>query len=145
MIVVRVRGRGDWPGTETLPVRSTKVTCSLPTAKGGPGEGLGTARDPALSAPFRPVPGHWNHVAYTFDDGAKQQVLYIDGIPVASGSANDPIAYAAQPLLLGCGMHNGALDSFLHGRIDDASIYNRALSGAEIASVYNAGPAGKHL
>jgi len=64
---------------------------------------------------------------------------------VASGSANSPIAYAAQPLLLGCDTQNGALNSFLHGRIDEASIYNRALSGAEIASVYNAGPAGKHL
>jgi len=56
-----------------------------------------------------------------------------------------PIAYDAQPLLLGCGTQNGARNSFLHGRLDDASIYNRALSGAEIASIFNAGPAGKRL
>lgn len=105
----------------------------------------GAARDFTLSAPFAPVQGRWYHLAYTFDTGANQQVLYIDSIPAASGSANSPIAYGAQPLLLGCAMHNGALVSFLHGHIDEASIYNRALSGAEIASVYNAGAAGKHL
>ena len=33
--------------------------------------------------------------------------------------------------------------NFLQGLIDEASIYNRALTPAEIASIYNAGPAGK--
>ena len=102
----------------------------------------GAANDGALSAPFSPVPGRWHHLAYTFDDGAKQQVLYVDGIQVASGSANTSIAYDAQPLLLGRGQR-GTPISFFHGRIDEAAIYNRALSGAEIASIFNAGAAGK--
>lgn len=105
----------------------------------------GAARDVALSAPFSPVRGRWHHLAYTFDDGAKQQVLYVDGIPVTRGSANGPIAYGAQPLLLGCGSTNGVRNSFLHGRIDEAAIYSRALSDAEIASIFNAGSAGKIL
>jgi hypothetical protein len=40
-------------------------------------------------------------------------------------------------------MKNGVRRSFLHGRIDEASVYNRALSGEEIASIFNAGAAGK--
>ncbi len=105
----------------------------------------GAAGDVGLGAPFSPVRGRWYLLAYTFDDGATQQVLYVDGIQVASGSAASPIFYGAQPLLLGRGQSGSGPNSFLHGRIDEASIYNRALSGAEIASVYNAGSAGKHL
>jgi hypothetical protein len=104
----------------------------------------GAVRGIALSAPFTPVAGRWHHLAYTFDDGAKQQVLYVDGIQLARGSAGNPIAYDAQPLLLGRGQAVGGTPrDFLHGRIDEASIYNRALSGAEIASIFNAGAAGK--
>lgn len=86
----------------------------------------GVAGGVLLSALFSPVRGRWHHLAYTytFDVGAEQQVLYVDGIPVASDSANSPIVYVAQPLLLGCGSTNGLLDSFLHGRIDEAAIYN---------------------
>jgi hypothetical protein len=51
----------------------------------------GAARDGALSAPFSPVPGLWHHLAYTRDDVAKQQVLYIDGIQVAGGLAGRPL------------------------------------------------------
>jgi hypothetical protein len=106
----------------------------------------GAARDSELSAPFSPVPGRWHHLAYTLDAGAKQQALYADGVLVASGSASSPIAYDAEPLLLGRGQSgSGAPISFLHGRIDEAAIYNRALNSAEIAAIFNAGAAGKHL
>ncbi len=100
---------------------------------------------PILSAPFAPVPGRWYHVGYTFDDSAKQQALYIDGAQVAVGAASKPVGYDAQPLLLGRDTENGAPNFFLQGRIDEAAIYNRALSQAEIASIFNAGPAGKRL
>src|SRR6185503_4541286 len=32
-----------------------------------------------LSTPFAPVSGQWYHVAFTFDDGTKQQALYLNG------------------------------------------------------------------
>ena len=72
----------------------------------------GAAHVNALSAPFSPKPGSWHHLAYTFDNDAKQQVLYIDGIQVASGRANSSIAYDDQPLLLGCKMQNGMINLF---------------------------------
>ena len=98
----------------------------------------------SLTAPFSPERESWHHLAYTFDKDTKQQALYIDGLQVAGGGANSSIVYEeGQPLLLGCKMQNGKLISFLHGRIDEASIYNRALKGEEIASIFNAGAAGK--
>jgi hypothetical protein len=107
--------------------------------------GDATARGPALSISFSPVPGRFYHLAYTFDDGAKRQTLYLDGSSVATGTVANSVGYDAQPLLLGRGRQNGTANFFLQGRIDEAAIYDRALSGAEIASIYSAGPAGKRL
>jgi hypothetical protein len=110
--------------------------------------GIGDAAA-AIGAPFSPEPGSWHHVAYTFDHDVKQQALYVNGIQVAIQSGvMRTIGYDAQPLLLGRGRGSGIPSFpslFLQGRIDEASIYNRALSGAEIAAIFDAGPAGKRL
>ena len=60
-------------------------------------------------------------------------------------AASRSIGYDGQPLLLGRGRQNGTANFFLQGRIDEAAVYNRVLSAAEIAAIYNAGAAGKHL
>jgi Concanavalin A-like lectin/glucanases superfamily/Putative Ig domain len=101
--------------------------------------------NPTLSAPFAPQTGRWYHIAYTFDTSTKQQALYIDGTQVAVGNTTQPIGYDNHPLLLGCEIQNGQPKHFLRGKIDEASIYNRTLTAGEIASIYNAGPAGKRL
>ena len=106
---------------------------------GGDTAGIG----PILSAPSSLAPGRWYHVAYTFDDGTKQQALYVNGNQVAIGAVIKSIGYDAQPLLLGRDTENGTPNFFLQGRIDEAAIYNRALSVWELGSIYNAGPAGK--
>jgi hypothetical protein len=98
-----------------------------------------------LSVPFSPVPGRWYHLAFTFDDATKRQALYINGRQVATGAASNSIGYDGQPLLLGRDTENGVPNFFLQGRIDEAAIYNRPLNAAEVASVYAAGAAGKHL
>jgi hypothetical protein len=43
--------------------------------------------------------------------------------------------YDTQPLLLGRDTENGVPRFFLKGRIDEATIYNRALNPMEIASI----------
>jgi hypothetical protein len=96
-----------------------------------------------LSIPFSPVFGNWYHFAYTFDDASKQQAIYLNGSQVASGVANKTIGYDTQPLLLGRDTEYGNPNYFFPGRIDEAALYNRALSAGEIASIYNAGLGGK--
>jgi hypothetical protein len=113
------------------------------TLHGGVGDA--TAPGSNLGSGVALIPGQWHHVAYTFDDAAKQQALYVDGIQVAAGTASKSIGYDAQPLLIGRDNENGVPNFFLQGRIDEASIYNRSLSPMEIASIYSAGPAGKRL
>jgi hypothetical protein len=105
----------------------------------GDAGGVGTQ----LNFPFTPVFGQWYHVAYTFDDTTFQQVLYLDGVTVASGLGNKRIGYDNQPVLLGADIDNGSRVFFLPGRLDEAAIYNRSLTAAEIAGLYNSGASGK--
>jgi hypothetical protein len=111
--------------------------------KGAVGDATGLG--PILSAAFVPAAGSWHHLAYTFDDAGKQHALYLDGLQAAAGPAPRSIGYDAQPLLLGRDTENGIPQFFLAGRIDEATLYNRPLSAVEIASIYNAGAAGKRL
>jgi hypothetical protein len=111
--------------------------------KGAVGDVAGMG--PELTTPFAPTPGRWHHLAYTFDDGTDRQTIYIDGAQAAAGPVTKSIGYDTQPLLLGRDTENGTPNFFFKGRIDEPAIYNRALREAEIASIYNAGPAGKRL
>jgi hypothetical protein len=101
-----------------------------------------TAAGPELLAPAALIAGTWYHVAYTADDSAGQQALYVNGIQVAIGAITAGPGYDTQPLFLGRDNEDGPT-YFLQGLIDEATLYNRALAPAEIASIYNAGPAGK--
>ena len=94
--------------------------------------GDATGLGPIINAAFLPAGGSWHHLAYTFDNAGKQQALYIDGIQVAAGQVPKSIGYDAQPLLLGRDTENGIPQFFLAGRIDEATIYSRPLSAAEI-------------
>jgi hypothetical protein len=107
------------------------------------GEVCNAAGCTQLSATTQLTAETWYHVAYTVDDSAKQQKLYVDGVQVASAATTVSAGYDIQPLLLGRDTENTRPNFFLQGLIDEASIYDRALTPAEIASIYNAGPAGK--
>jgi hypothetical protein len=98
---------------------------------------------PSLATAFTPVVGQWYHVAYTFDELTRQQVLYLNNTTVASGLTDRSVGYDNQPLLLGCDGENGSRDWFVQGRIDEAALYDRALTATEVASLYNASVAGK--
>jgi hypothetical protein len=98
---------------------------------------------PLLTYDFTPLPGVWHHVAYSFDSSAQSQTLYLDGSVVASGTANLQIGYDSHPVLIGVDFDHGSIVIPFDGRIDEVSIYNRALTGTEIAAIYNAGISGK--
>ncbi len=77
----------------------------------------------------------WHHVAFSFDDSGNRATLFLDGVAVAQTSTTDSINYTlgANSFI---GTHgNGAPGVDFTGRIDEARIYNRALSAAEIATL----------
>jgi hypothetical protein len=96
-----------------------------------------------LQYPFAPVPGHWYHIAYTFDGTTKQQILYVDNAVVAIGVGDRLPSYDGTALLIGGDMDGGGANYFHKGRIDEAAFYSRALTGPEISAIYTAGSAGK--
>jgi hypothetical protein len=88
--------------------------------------------------------GSWHHVAYTYDYTYSLQTLYVDGKRVGSQSAIGPIAYDSHPFQIGADIEIGVEDFFMDGSLDEVSLYNRALSTAEIQAIYNAGSEGKY-
>jgi uncharacterized repeat protein (TIGR01451 family) len=101
----------------------------------------------AYSAEFAatvfPQLNQWFHVAYTFDAGTQVQTLYVNGVLVNAGFVNKTIAYDSHPLLIGADDDNGSPGYFYQGEIDEITLYDRALTGAEIKGVFQAANAGK--
>ncbi len=83
---------------------------------------------------------NWHHIAFTFDDGANTQSLYIDGTLVASGNFTSSITYTGWFPQTTIGTHADLGDSSFDfsGLIDDARIYDRALSASEIQGLASA-------
>ncbi|MCP4379361.1 MAG: LamG domain-containing protein, partial [bacterium] len=80
----------------------------------------------------------WHHVAYTLDDTANIQTLYIDGIAVGTTSYTESIAYSGLGTNTFIGGHaNGSINYFFDGKIDDARIYDRALTVTEVGNLFN--------
>ena len=82
---------------------------------------------------------NWHHVALSFTSGSMK--LYADGVLVQSRTSF-AVSNQSNALVVGAGDAAGSSQNF-NGQIDEATIYNRVLSLAEIQSIFNAGAAGK--
>ena len=82
----------------------------------------------------------WYHVAVVFDNANDTATIYINGV----SDATDTYAYAlpnnAEPVFIGA---FAATSNNFDGIIDEVGIWNKALSPAEIASVYRSGIEGQ--
>jgi hypothetical protein len=81
--------------------------------------------------------GRWYHLATTYDGTSIKQ--FVNGIFDGSAPASGSVATSTQPVRIG----GDEIGWFFNGRVDEASLYNRALSELEILSIYNAGAGGK--
>jgi hypothetical protein len=80
----------------------------------------------------------WNFITGIYSYATNQTWLYVNGIlqgdvGAASGSRSN-----GQPLVFGC--HSNCTDDFFSGVLDGVRIYKRALSLAEIQSLYQESP-----
>src|SRR5262249_13715879 len=99
---------------------------------------LGSAYLPALLV-YDTVITNWTHVAVVYSN--QQPRLYLNGALARTGLVSSrssyPSTWFGDAANLGFGFYAGLLD--------EVSIYNRALTAAEIAGIFNAGSAGKCL
>jgi hypothetical protein len=80
----------------------------------------------------------WHHVACVFDPINSREELYLDGVSKASGNVNDPFQwFGVSNVGTLIGKHGNLASSFDYvGKIDDARVYNRALSASEVKQLY---------
>jgi hypothetical protein len=79
-----------------------------------------------------------HHVAVT--KAGTAVVFYLDGVPFAVPSYGSVFSFGSS-VAIGC--RPESLDSSFYGTIDEVSVYNRALTPAELQSVHTAGVSGK--
>jgi hypothetical protein len=85
----------------------------------------------------------WQHVAATYVRSNGSTVLYINGVPRAQATLGAFTARTIGDLYFGLRPHDGGAGTRFAGLMDEVSLYNRALSAAEIQIIYNAGNSGK--
>lgn len=81
----------------------------------------------------------WTHIALTYDSSVAR--LYFDGQLVGTSAPHASVFNNA--VLFGNDFANDSPNEHFAGGLDEVSFYNRALSDAEVAAVYNAGRIGK--
>jgi hypothetical protein len=89
-----------------------------------------------VEAPFAPQTNQWRHLGLTKADGVFR--IFEDGAVVSVATNSLTIPSAVAPLTVG-----QAEDFFMPGLMDEISIYDRALSSAEMFGIYAAGGLGK--
>ena len=85
----------------------------------------------------------FQHVALTYDKTTGVAVLYRNGVAVATQNLGIFTPQTSFDLYLGKRQAGTFAPFYFAGILDEASIYNRALTLAEIQSIYNAGAQGK--
>jgi hypothetical protein len=97
----------------------------------------------SLDAPSAIPLNKWTHLAISFDSAMKR--LYVNGAQVASESGLGALIYEPPgvPVTIGSKIGSNVSKATVTGRVDEVSLYRRALSSDEIFSIADAGPAGK--
>ncbi len=83
------------------------------------------------------------HVAVTYDNASGNASLYVNGAIVAQTKLGAITPSTTGDLYFGYRPFDTGAGQYFVGRMDEISLYNRALSGAEVTGIYLAGNKGK--
>lgn len=86
----------------------------------------------------------WTHFVDTYDGSTVK--IYINGVLQVEAAYSLGIFQGTDAVGIGASVGGGTPNQFLSpfgGKIDEISLYNRALSAGEVQALYNAGSAGK--
>lgn len=82
----------------------------------------------------------WIHIAAVFDGAGGTLTVYLNGAMDGQVAATSPSVSNTHTLRIGA---DSSGNNPINGLADEVTIYDRALSGAEIKAIYDAGSAGK--
>lgn len=83
---------------------------------------------------------HWHHYVYIVSQSANKKLMYIDGVVAANATYSLSCINKSLPLYIGGGFSNGTSATLgWDGKIDEVSIYNRALNFDEVGALYTFG------
>ncbi len=121
---------------------STTVSVSEPLYGSAPN---GALAYPAVGLSVSPLgagatytTGEWYHYAGVYDRANGTLDIYIDGRWVSTYEAPDEYPLTLGPWMLGAWNNDGAVESFLDGKIDDLRVYGHSLSAVQTATLYAA-------
>ena len=83
--------------------------------------------------------GVWAHIVLTYNSATSTMTPYLNGVAGTPTTSVSGTFTNADSLTIG---GHSTYSYFYQGSIDDARIYNRALSASEITAMYNAGKVG---
>lgn len=86
---------------------------------------------------------NYQHVALSYDHSNGVARIYYNGDQIASRSVGVFSPRTAYPLYFGTRVSGGSSGSYFRGFMDEFTLYNRALSPAEIAAIFQASLNGK--
>ncbi|WP_410644106.1 LamG-like jellyroll fold domain-containing protein [Amycolatopsis sp. lyj-346] len=89
-------------------------------------------------APTAPEPNRWYHVAGVRDTASGTLKLYVDGRLAATKSVCLGEASTGHTVI-GRGKYGGSPVDFLDGAVDQVHVYDRALSDADVSTLYTGG------
>ncbi|MCP2331279.1 LamG-like jellyroll fold domain-containing protein [Actinoalloteichus caeruleus] len=104
---------------------------ALPRADGS---SSGTAR--ALSREPAETDGYWTHLSGVYDAAEQRITLYVNGVEQNTASVSSPWN-AEGPVRIGAAQWNGQVSDFWSGAIDEVQVFDRALTGDEVARIFN--------
>ena len=112
---------------------------------GGGSEGyLEPTTGTSFSATLRALTG-WHYIAFTYTQSTGVASIYLDGVEkgTATGLPGADIVYHPsnqRPLMFGADAASDTTgEDFFEGNIDEGSVWNKALTSAELLAVYNGG------
>jgi predicted outer membrane repeat protein len=100
--------------------------------------GLGAVDGIVVESSTVVVDTNFHHVAVT--KSGTNVTFYLDGVGYPTGGMDVAFTFTTSPAI---GAIGDTLQNSFYGTIDEMSIYNQALSGADIAAIYGARAAGK--
>lgn len=80
----------------------------------------------------------WHHYVFVVSQSGNLKKTFLDGVMNSNGSYSSTCTNKNLPFFIGGSFSNGSSGKIMwNGKIDDVSIYNRALTNAEVAALYS--------